>query len=77
MTVGCAKTDPNPVQVLCLGITGQDCTTTYVVQTGNNCVGIADTYSITQTTLLANNPNVNQNCTNLYPDEVNALLVIA
>ncbi|KAI9567526.1 hypothetical protein HD554DRAFT_2205474 [Boletus coccyginus] len=57
-------------EVICLGITGQDCTTTYVMQSGNTCIGIADTYKIAESTLLANNPNVNQNCTNIYPDEV-------
>ncbi|KIJ57441.1 carbohydrate-binding module family 50 protein, partial [Hydnomerulius pinastri MD-312] len=55
---------------ICLGLTGQDCTETYVVQSGDTCVEIADTYNITESTLLTNNPNLNAICTNLYPDEV-------
>ncbi|KAF8137346.1 hypothetical protein EV363DRAFT_1317724 [Boletus edulis] len=57
-------------EVICLGLTGQDCMTTYVVQSGDTCTSIADAYSIPQSTLLTNNPNVNSNCTNLYPNEV-------
>ncbi|KIJ05793.1 hypothetical protein PAXINDRAFT_103632 [Paxillus involutus ATCC 200175] len=57
-------------EILCLGLTGQDCQTTYVVQSGDTCVGIAGSYNISENTLLTNNPNLNQICTNLYPDEV-------
>jgi len=57
-------------EVICLGLTGQDCQTTYVAQSGNTCVGIAGSYGISESTLLANNPNLNQACTNLYPGEV-------
>ncbi|KAG9313541.1 hypothetical protein JVU11DRAFT_5868 [Chiua virens] len=57
-------------EVICLGITGQDCSTTYVSQSGNTCAGIASAYNISVNTLITNNPNVNQICTNLYPGEV-------
>ncbi|KAF8556044.1 hypothetical protein OG21DRAFT_1483386 [Imleria badia] len=57
-------------EVICLGITGQDCSTTYVVQYNDTCVGIAGVHNISENTLLKNNPNLNQICTNLYPDEV-------
>ncbi|KAH0835918.1 hypothetical protein J3R83DRAFT_9814 [Lanmaoa asiatica] len=57
-------------EVICLGLTGQDCETTYVAQSGDTCVGIAGAYNIPENTLLTNNPNLNQNCTNLYPAEV-------
>ncbi|KAF8137353.1 hypothetical protein EV363DRAFT_1155739 [Boletus edulis] len=57
-------------EVICLGLTGQDCMTTYIAQSGDTCVAIADAYNISQSTLITNNPNVNQICTNLYPDEV-------
>ncbi|KAF9219510.1 hypothetical protein BS17DRAFT_789153 [Gyrodon lividus] len=57
-------------ELICIGLTGQDCQTTYVVQSGDNCVGIAGSYNISENTLLTNNPNLNQICTNLYPNEV-------
>ena len=70
------KTNCGSLQVICLGLTGQDCQTTYVVQSGDTCAGIAGNYNITQSTLLDNNPNLNQICTNLYPNEVWPLLAL-
>ncbi|KAI9060399.1 carbohydrate-binding module family 50 protein [Trametes sanguinea] len=55
---------------LCLGITGQDCTVVDVVQSGDSCAAIADDAGTTLDILLANNPNVNSDCTNIYPGEV-------
>ena len=60
----------SPIQPLCLGIAGQDCNTTWVVQSGDNCQQIANTTGIADSTLLANNPNVNSLCSNIYPGEV-------
>ncbi|KIJ09785.1 hypothetical protein PAXINDRAFT_157809 [Paxillus involutus ATCC 200175] len=57
-------------EILCLGLTGQDCQTTYVARFGQTCVDIADAYNISKSTILANNPNLEQNCANLYADEV-------
>ncbi|KAG8216764.1 hypothetical protein J3R82DRAFT_7008 [Butyriboletus roseoflavus] len=57
-------------EIICLGLTGQDCETTYVVQSGDSCISIADMFNIPESTLLQNNPNLNQTCTNLYPQEV-------
>ena len=58
-------------QTICLGITGQDCTTTYTVQSeGETCDDIAQAAGIDTTTLLANNPNVNEGCTNVGVGEV-------
>ncbi|KAG7441628.1 uncharacterized protein BT62DRAFT_1011428 [Guyanagaster necrorhizus] len=57
-------------EVLCLGIIGQDCTDTYVVVSGDNCVAIAAAENTTYDVLLANNPNVDSTCTNIYPGEV-------
>lgn len=59
-----------PLQPLCLGITGQDCQNVTVVQSGDFCALIADNAGIDVTTLLANNPNVNSGCTNIYVGEV-------
>ncbi|GJE97985.1 LysM peptidoglycan-binding domain-containing protein [Phanerochaete sordida] len=55
---------------LCLGITGQDCTTNYVIQSGDNCALIAQNSNIDVSVLHANNPNVNSDCSNIYPGEV-------
>lgn len=59
-----------PDEVICLGIAGQDCSTTYVMQSGDTCYTIAVGAGTTVATLLANNPNVNADCTNIYPSEV-------
>ncbi|KAG1730382.1 uncharacterized protein EDB91DRAFT_1059443, partial [Suillus paluster] len=59
-----------PGQVLCLGIAGQDCDATYVVQYGDICYKIIYETDIPLKTLYTNNPKINANCTNLYPDEV-------
>jgi len=55
---------------LCLGITGQDCTTVHVVAVGDFCSLIATEANIPLSTLLSNNPNVNANCTNIGISEV-------
>ncbi|KAI0653861.1 hypothetical protein C8Q70DRAFT_926946 [Cubamyces menziesii] len=55
---------------LCLGIIGQDCDVVHVVASGDNCDAIAISAGTTDAILLANNPNVNSECTNIYPGEV-------
>ncbi|GJE97978.1 LysM peptidoglycan-binding domain-containing protein [Phanerochaete sordida] len=55
---------------LCLGITGQDCTTTYVIKDGDYCALIAEDNNVDLSTLLANNPNIDSECSNIYPGEV-------
>ena len=57
-------------QNLCLGLVGEDCTTVVTVQSGDSCSSIATAAGIPVSTLLANNPNVNTNCANIYPGEV-------
>lgn len=57
-------------EALCLGVTGQDCTDVHVVESGDFCALIASNAGIELNTLLANNPNVNSNCTNLGVGEV-------
>ncbi|KAF8189637.1 hypothetical protein BJ912DRAFT_1058892 [Pholiota molesta] len=54
-------------EVICLGLVGQDCTTVAVVQSGSGCADIAAQANITTPVLLANNPNVDADCTNIYP----------
>ena len=53
-----------------MGVVGQDCTTTHTVVSGDLCTSIASAAGIDASTLLANNPNVNSDCSNIYPDEV-------
>ncbi|KZT25485.1 carbohydrate-binding module family 50 protein [Neolentinus lepideus HHB14362 ss-1] len=55
---------------LCLGIVGQDCGSVHVVYSGDSCANIVSTAGVSLSTLLANNPNVNADCTNIYPGEV-------
>ena len=56
--------------MLCLGISGRDCQLVHVVQAGDTCAVIAQAAGTTLGILLANNPNVNQGCTNIRPGEV-------
>ncbi|ETW84919.1 hypothetical protein HETIRDRAFT_18523, partial [Heterobasidion irregulare TC 32-1] len=57
-----AACDNLPVgEVLCLGVVGQDCATTHTVVSGDFCASIAGAAS----TLLANNPNVSSDCSNI------------
>ena len=58
------------VQLICLGIVGQDCTAVHVVLSGENCFEIANSVGIPLNILLTNNPNVNADCTNLVVGEV-------
>lgn len=57
-------------EVLCLGYPGEDCTQTYVVTNGDTCDGVAYTFGINTTILYTNNPQLDQECTNLYIGEV-------
>jgi len=59
-----------PGENLCLGLVGEDCTTVVTIQSGDSCGSIAAAAGVPMSTLLANNPNVNPNCTNIYPGEV-------
>lgn len=59
-----------PGQSICLGWTGEDCTTTYVVGFNDDCDIVAAAYGINTTTLYNNNPQLNAECTNLYVGEV-------
>ncbi|KAF9478459.1 hypothetical protein BDN70DRAFT_45302 [Pholiota conissans] len=57
-------------EVICLGLVGQDCDQVHVVASGDACSVIAAQANITTAVLLANNPNVNTGCANIYPGEV-------
>ncbi|TFK47429.1 hypothetical protein OE88DRAFT_1738720 [Heliocybe sulcata] len=55
---------------LCLGIVGQDCGSVHVFYSGDSCTEVEDSTGVSLSTLLANNPNINAGCTNVYPGEV-------
>ena len=59
-----------PGQELCLGTAGVDCTTTYVVKSGDSCDQIVANHGINSTMLYANNPQINADCSNIYIGEV-------
>jgi len=59
-----------PGENLCLGYTGQDCTTTYVVKANDTCELITSAYSVNSTILYGNNPQINADCTNIYIGEL-------
>lgn len=55
---------------ICIGYTGEDCSTTHVVQTDDTCEQIASNFNINSTILYMNNPQINADCTNIYIGEV-------
>jgi LysM repeat protein len=57
-------------QQLCLGIQGEDCQSTYVVQSGDSCEQVMNIFSVNATILSLNNPQINSDCTNIYVGEV-------
>ncbi|PAV18217.1 carbohydrate-binding module family 50 [Pyrrhoderma noxium] len=59
-----------PGKSICLGTQGADCTTTTVVKSDQGCNDIASAANIQPDTLAKNNPNINSDCTNIYPGEV-------
>ena len=48
---------------------------THVVVSGDSCSSIAQIAGTTVDIILANNPNVNSECTNIYPGEVITLTI--
>lgn len=57
-------------QSICLGTSQADCKQTYVVQDGDYCDLIAGNFGTNFTTLRSNNPQIDDNCYNLYVGEV-------
>jgi len=57
-------------QKLCLGLEGQDCTATQVVQPHDTCSEIQQAAGVDATVFHANNPQIDDNCSNLYIGEV-------
>ena len=59
-----------PGSSICLGTDGEDCQTTYVVQQEDTCDAIASAHGINSTMLYTNNPNIDEDCANIYVGEV-------
>ncbi|KAG7440520.1 uncharacterized protein BT62DRAFT_937919 [Guyanagaster necrorhizus] len=55
---------------ICLGYSGEDCTETYVVEADDTCEGITTKFTVDEATFYNNNPNINDQCTNIYIGEV-------
>ncbi|KAI6135985.1 hypothetical protein F5141DRAFT_1059250 [Pisolithus sp. B1] len=60
----------SPREMICLAFAGEDCQTTYVVQLGDTCNGISSAYGVNTTILYLNNPQINEDCSNIYIGEV-------
>lgn len=59
-----------PGESICLGWEGEDCTDTYVVNLGDDCDDVAYAFNLNSTIFNANNPQLNEDCTNMYIGEV-------
>jgi LysM repeat protein len=64
---GCSNLTPG--ESICLGIVGEDCSTTQVVQPGDTCAGIASMNGLNLTILHLNNPQLDNSC-DIYVGEV-------
>ncbi|KAG5735178.1 hypothetical protein E4T56_gene1282 [Termitomyces sp. T112] len=59
-----------PGNTICLGYAGEDCSTTYRVVADDTCDHIAANHGLNTTILYLNNPQINDECTNIYVGEV-------
>lgn len=59
-----------PGQQICLATSGFDCAVVVKVQIGDTCSSIVTTAGISIKMLTYNNPQINDDCTNLYDGEV-------
>ncbi|KAI0316199.1 hypothetical protein OF83DRAFT_1044629, partial [Amylostereum chailletii] len=55
---------------ICLGVDGQDCEQIYVVKPSDTVDSIASAYGMNTTMVLANNPQLQADSSNLYIGEV-------
>ncbi|KAG6840384.1 hypothetical protein C0991_007045 [Blastosporella zonata] len=60
-----------PGNQICLGYSGEDCSTTYVVVADDTCAQIAANHGFNTTILFMNNPQIDStDCSNIYIGEV-------
>ena len=71
---GCSNLTPG--ESICLGLVGEDCSTTQVVQPGDTCADIAATNGLNMTILYHNNPQLDQSC-NIYAGEVRVFFLFS
>jgi hypothetical protein len=64
---GCSNLTPG--ESICLGLAGEDCSTTQTVQPGDTCADIAAAIGVNMTILRLNNPQLDESC-NIYVGEV-------
>ncbi|KAG5651497.1 hypothetical protein H0H81_008469 [Sphagnurus paluster] len=55
---------------ICIGYAKEDCATTYIVKSNDSCDDIASAHGLNSTILYLNNPQINQDCSNIYIGEV-------
>jgi len=55
---------------ICIGYVNEDCSTTYVVRADDTCYDIATNHGSNMTILYQNNPQIDQDCSNIYVGEV-------
>ena len=58
------------VQIICLSVVNQGCPNVHDVQKGETCITIAKNAGISVAQLIANNPQINEGCTNIRLGEV-------
>ena len=63
-----------PGESLCLGWSGEDCSTVHVVRMDDTCDEVAADHGINTTMLYFNNPQLDSECSNLYIGEVRLFL---
>jgi len=63
-------TNLNPGSEICLGWIGADCQITTIVQKDDSCEKIQARSGVNSTILNLNNPQINEDCSNLYIGEV-------
>jgi len=59
-----------PGMEVCLATEGEDCTEAYLVVENDTCGAIAESFGMNSTMLMNNNPNINDECSNIYVGEV-------
>ncbi|KAM6495201.1 hypothetical protein JOM56_009824 [Amanita muscaria] len=68
---GCTNLVPG--QTLCLANVGEDCNNIHVVALGDDCESVQNQAGINSTLLYHNNPQINENCSNIYVGEARFL----
>ena len=59
-----------PDQIVCLGVAGADCTQVHTVVENDTCAWIQEMYGIDADSLWSNNPQIDEECGNIYIGEV-------